>query len=102
MALTLAQRDTLTTTDAFLGRIRQALRHYACYTRDNSGATNDQKAWAALALSQHRVPQMASDMAGEVVEDPNIVAAAQADASDVPDANVSAAVEAICLKYTGA
>lgn len=102
MALTLAQRDALTSSDAFLARVRQALRHYAVYERDNASATQSQKVWSALALDQHRVPQMAADMAGEVVEDAAIAGSSVGDASDVSDASVSAAVEAICLKYTGA
>jgi hypothetical protein len=100
MALSLLQKDTLTTNATQLARTRQALREYAKYLKDiGNGATQAQKDWSAQVLESRRAPQIAVDMQGELVTDSKFASAANADATDVVDAEFKSAVEAICLKY---
>lgn len=101
MALTLAQKDALTTSAALLGRVRQACREYAAYLRALGGsATAEQSAWARQVLETGRVAQIAADLAGELVTDSAFADASDPDASDVADSALKAAVEAIAVKYT--
>lgn len=103
MALNLLQKDRLTVSPDFLARGRQAVREFAKYLRDiGQSATQEQQDWAALVLEGRRAPQIAADMAGELVTDAKFSAATAEDASDVVDAEFKAAVEAICTKYSGA
>lgn len=100
MALTYSQLDTLTTTDAFLGRVRNALRHYANYLLNLPG-TPAQLTWCHDVYQGGKCAQIAADMAGQLVQDAAFTGAVNADASDVTDAALEAAVEKICLSYSG-
>lgn len=102
MALTYAQLDTLTANAAFLGRVRNALRHYANYLLNLQGVTNAQLGWVSSVFYQGRCAQIAADMAGQLVQDPAFAGSTTGDASDVTDAALEAAVEKICLSYNGA
>lgn len=99
MALTYAQLDALTTTDAFLGRVRTAVAGHAHYWESNPGATDAQKQWCDQVFINGRCPQIAADMARELVQDGKFTSATAADASDVTDADLQSAVDAICEKY---
>lgn len=101
MALTYAQLDTLTTNAAFLGRVRNALRHYANYLLNLPG-TNAQLGWCNSVFYQGRCAQIAANMAGQLVQDPAFAGSTTGDASDVTDAALESAVEKICLNYNGA
>lgn len=98
MALTYAQLDTLTTTDAFLGRIRNACRHYANYLISGT-PTAEQQSWADSVFTGGRCAQKAANMAGQLVQDAAFTNAVNADASDVTDAALESAVEKICMSY---
>lgn len=103
MALTYAQLDTLTTNAAFLGRVRNSLRHYANYLLNLQGATNVQLGWVnSVFFQEGRCAQIAADMAGQLVQDAAFTASTTGDASDVTDAALESAVEKICLSYNGA
>jgi len=101
MALTYAQLDTLTANSGFLGRVRNALRHYANYLISGT-PTDNQRWWAGLVFYQGRCAQIAADMAGELVQDDAFSTTSQADAGDVTDTAIQTAVEKICLNYIGA
>lgn len=97
--LTYSQLDALTTNDSFLGRVRNACRHYANYLLNLQGATPQQLGWANSVFIQCRAPQIAANMAGQLVQDAAFANAANSDASDVTDSDLEAAVEKICLAY---
>lgn len=99
MALTYAQLDTLTTTDAFLGRVRNACRHYANYMLNLPTPTAEQISWADAVFTGGRCAQKAANMAGQLVQDAAFTNAVNADASDVTDAALESAVEKICMAY---
>lgn len=99
MALTLTQKDALATNATFLGRVRQAIRQHATYLIALPG-TQTQLDWAAHVFwAARRCDQMAADMAGELTTQPNVANSETGDGSDVTDANLQAAVDAICEKY---
>ncbi len=101
MALTLAQRDALTTNDKFLSRVRAAVRHRASVVLANlKTATQAQSDWAARVFwASNCSCEIANRMAGQLTNDPVIIAAKDADGSDITDAALQGAVEAICEKY---
>jgi hypothetical protein len=100
MALSYTQLDGLTTNASFLGRVREAVAYHAHYLRDMVGATQAQKDWVAQVFIVGRCAQVAANLAWELVQDSKITSAVNADASDVTDANIQTAVDAICEKYT--
>lgn len=102
MALNYLQQDALTTNPNFLGRVRRALWLIAIYHRPgtNPGTNQAKQNWAIQVIDNRRVAVIAETLAGEAVADGSVISAAQADASDVPDDSIKAAVEAICFKYT--
>ena len=100
MALTYAQLDTLTTSAALLGRVRNALRHYANYLLSGT-PTDAQKWWCALVFYNGRCAQIAADLMGQLVQDGAFAATVDPDAADVTDAAVESAVEKICMNYIG-
>ncbi len=100
MALTYTQRDSLATNSVFLGRVRTAVRYHASYLLANAGATQQQKDWAAqMFWAAHRSAQASADLAPQLCNDPAIIGATNADASDVSDAAVQGAVDVICENY---
>lgn len=99
MALTYAQLDALTTLDAFLARVRTAVANHAHYWEASAAATNAQLQWCAQVFISGRCAQIAADMARELVQDTKFTSAVNADASDVTDASLQTAVDAICEKY---
>lgn len=99
MALTYAQRDTLTTNANFLGRVRTAVRKHATSLLAGT-PTSAQLAWAAnVYYSARRSNQIAADMAPQLCEDPAITGSSTGDGSDVTDASLQGAVDVICEKY---
>ena len=100
MGLTLAELDALTTNDAFLARVRQAVRERAAYVRGLPGASDAEKAWEARVLQGQRAAQIAANMAGELVCDGAFAGLANADASDLTDSSLKTAVETYCEKYS--
>lgn len=101
MALTYAQCDALTTNATFLGRVRTAVRAHATYLIAlGVGATQAQKDWAAAVYwSGHRDAQIAADLAPQVSRDPTVTGSTTGDGSDITDAALQAAVDAICENY---
>ncbi len=101
MALTLAQRDGLTTTETFLGRVRAAVRHRASVILANpTTVTVQQSDWAARVFwASNCACDIAGKMAGQLTNNPVVIAAKNPDGSDITDAALQGAVEAICEKY---
>lgn len=102
MALTLAQRDVLTTNNDFLSRVRAAVGKQAQYYLDlGESATTAQKDWAANVFwAGLRLNQIAANMAPQLVQNATVYGAAQPDASDVTDDALQGAVGAICGSYS--
>lgn len=102
MALTLAQRDVLSTNNDFLSRLRGALSKQGQYYLDvGEAATAAQKDWAAnLFWAGRRLNQVAADMAPQLTATGTIVGASQPDASDVTDEQFQGAVASICDRYS--
>lgn len=98
MALTYSQLDALTTTDAFLGRVRNALRYYANYML-NGTPTAEQTSWLDAVFTGGRCASKASAMAGQLVQDAAFTGATNADAIDVTDSALQDAVNKICMSY---
>lgn len=102
MALSYAQLDALTTNTTFLGRVRTAVAGHAHYWRDNGAATPAQQQWVAVVFwSGERCAQIAADLARELVMDSKFTGSTTGDGSDVTDADLQAAVDAICERYLG-
>lgn len=100
MALTLAQRDTITTDAAFLGRVRQAVRQHATTLLAGS-PTTAQTNWAANVFwSGRRSNQIAADLAPQLANDPAVANSSTGNGSDITDASLQAAVDVICEKYS--
>lgn len=102
MALTLAQRDVLSTNADFLSRVRGALSKQGQYYLDlGAGATDAQRDWAAnLFWAGRRLNQIAADLAQQLTAVGSIVAASSPDASDVNDDTFQGAVASICDHYS--
>jgi hypothetical protein len=102
MALTYAQLDALTTNAAFLARVRSAVASHAQYWKGNNQASISTQQWVAIVFwAGGQCAQIAADMARELVEDSKFTGSSVGDGSDVTDANLQAAVDAICEKYVG-
>ena len=99
MALTFAQLDALTTNDTFLARVRSAVAGHAHYWESNPSATDAQKAWCGNIFTGGRCAQVAANLARELVEDSKFTGSSAGDGSDVTDADLQSAVDAICEKY---
>lgn len=102
MALTLAQRDVLTTNNDFLSRVRAALGKQRQYYLDlGGGSTQAQKDWAAnLFWAGRRLAQVAANLTPQLVQNAAIYGATNPDASDVSDDALQGAVGAICGSYS--
>ena len=99
MALTLAQRDALTTNTTFLGRVREAVRQHATTLLAGS-PTNAQRDWAATVYwGGKKGSQIAADLAPQLSCDPAITASLVGDGTDITDSSLQAAVDVICEKY---
>lgn len=100
MALTLAQKDALAVNTTFLARVRQAVAEYAAYLIALPG-TAPQLAWANTVFAGGiRRNQIAANLTPELVCNPTVSDSTAGDGSDITDANLKTAVEAVCLKYT--
>lgn len=101
MALTLAQKDALTTNATFLGRVRQAVRDHAAFiVALAGGATAAQKDWKNRVFGPNLgAAQIAANLAGQLVTDPAVANSSTGDGSDVTDANLKSAVDTICEGY---
>lgn len=99
MALTYAQLDTLTTTDAFLGRVREALRYKANYILTSQSPTQSDVSWSNTVFYEGRCYSKAAAMAGQLVQDAAFTGAVQPDASDITDSALQDAVNKICMGY---
>ena len=101
MALTLAQKDDLTTDTAFIGRCRQALREHAAYiVALGGGATTAQTDWKNQIFDGNRAAQATANMMGELVCDVAVAGSSNGTGSDVTDANLKTAVDTICEHYS--
>lgn len=104
MALSLQQKDKLTTSADFLSRVRQAVRDRAAYRLAGGGSpTQQQTDWAKRALRSNQAGQIAANLAGELVCDVAFNAATYNATGtgdvDTTDANISAAVSTYCENY---
>ena len=99
MALTLAQRDALTTNAAFIARCRQAAASRAQFDLTNVGATQAQKAWAQNMFYSQRLAQAVANMMPELCTDPAVTGSTTGDGSDITDANLQTAVQTYCESY---
>lgn len=101
MALSLAQKDALTTNDSFLARVRQSVRQHAVYLIALPGNAT-QLDWANLMVGpNNRAGQAAADLAGRLVCDSAVADSTTGDASDVTDTALQTAVDTICEEYRG-
>lgn len=99
MALTLSQRDTLTTNTTFLGRVRTAVRYHASFLLAGT-PTPAQLSWCARVFwSGMRSSQIAADLAPQLCNDPAVTNSSVGDGSDITDTNLQAAVDIICENY---
>ncbi len=101
MALTYAQLDALTTNATFLGRVRSAVAGHAHYWEANVNATPATVNWCQQVFVQRKCAQIAADVARELCQDSKFTGSSTGDGSDVTDANLQSAVDAICEKYSG-
>lgn len=104
MALSLQQKDKLTTSGDFLSRVRQAVRDRAAYRLAGGGApTQQQTDWAKRALRSNQAAQIAANMAGELVCDATFATATYnatgAGDVDTTDASLSTAVSTYAESY---
>jgi hypothetical protein len=99
MALTYAQLDTLSQNATFLGRVRSAISQYAAFWIGNAGATQQQKDWATNAFYSGRLATIASNIMHQLTQDPAVTGSTTGDGSDITDANLQNAVNAIVLNY---
>lgn len=100
MALTLAQRDALTTDPQFLSRVREAIRAHAVFVVAlGPNAPGGQQQWAERALTGSVAATIAGLLVGRLVEDPAIAGASDEGATDVTDTALRAAVDPICEFY---
>lgn len=99
MALTYTQLDTLTVDATFLSRVRSAVRKHAT-TLLAGTPTPAQASWASnVYWGNRRSNQIAADMTPQLVNDPAIANSSTGNGSDVTDAALQGAVDAICEKY---
>ncbi len=101
MSLTLADRDALTTNEAFVGRVRAAVRQRASAILANvKEFKQEQSDWAARVFwASNCSCDIACKMAAQLSTDKNIIEAKNPDASDITDDTLQGAVDTICEKY---
>ena len=99
MALSLAQRDTLTTNGAFIGRCRQAVAARAQFLIVSAGATPAQKAWAQNMFIGGKLAQATANMMPQLCTDAAITGSTTGDGSDITDAALQTAAQTYCESY---
>lgn len=106
MALSLLQKNQLTTATQFLARVTQAVRERAAYRLIGGGEpTQTHIDWAKRALLSNRASQIAADCAGQLVTDGAFDSVNFSGSSpeefdvDITDQNLKVAVEAYCENY---
>jgi hypothetical protein len=100
VALSLAQKSSLMTSDLFLGRVKAAILTRASFVLGQgltpSGA---EQMWAQRMSSGAAAAAAATSMMPRLVNHSLITASTAGDGSDVTDANLQTAVESMCEFY---